>query len=230
MFASYLILSNSSSTNKHNKYIHSNKLIAPYRRPHLLQVSGFHSGIVEVFAFLRCYATYICVGNWRFGTTYRSNLQGSNILQPPDCFASYRRIVLTKLAHLPSLITAYHFRSLKYQYLVSLCAISPCSCEYLWKIQMCCVWVGEAWQAAKALVWFPGYFIDFGHGVDLACNRNEYQEYLQGSKGGRCVGPLLHVDCLAILGAKPPTALRACPGWYRDCFLLFICMTNRFRS
>jgi hypothetical protein len=28
----------------------------------------------------------------------------------------------------------------------------------------------------------------YGPGVDSASNRNEYQEYLLGSKGGRCVG------------------------------------------
>ena len=36
-----------------------------------------------------------------------------------------------------------------------------------------------------------GFFIDFrshnGHGVDSASNRNEYQEYFLGGKGGRCV-------------------------------------------
>ena len=38
--------------------------------------------------------------------------------------------------------------------------------------------------------------------VDSASNRNEYQEYFQGSKGGRCVGlttlPPLGADCLEI--------------------------------
>jgi hypothetical protein len=27
-----------------------------------------------------------------------------------------------------------------------------------------------------------------GPGVDSACNRNEYQEYFVGGKGGRCLG------------------------------------------
>jgi len=39
-----------------------------------------------------------------------------------------------------------------------------------------------------------------------ASNRNEYQEYLQGGKGGRCVGlttlPPSSADCLEILGAS----------------------------
>ena len=40
-----------------------------------------------------------------------------------------------------------------------------------------------------------GFFIDikffrshYGPGVDSASNRNEYQEYFLGGKGGRCVG------------------------------------------
>jgi len=38
-------------------YIQANKLTSRYRRPHLLKISGFQSGAVEVFALLRCYAT-----------------------------------------------------------------------------------------------------------------------------------------------------------------------------
>ena len=40
----------------------------------------------------------------------------------------------------------------------------------------------------------------YGSGVDLASNRNEYQGYLLGVKGGRCVGlttlPSSCADCL----------------------------------
>lgn len=59
MVASRLVLSNSSSTNKHNinYYTQANKLTALYRRPYLLKISGFQSGVVEVFALLMCYAT-----------------------------------------------------------------------------------------------------------------------------------------------------------------------------
>lgn len=59
MVASRLVLSNSSSTNKHNinYYIQAKKLTARRRRPHLLKISGFQSGVMEVFALLRCYAT-----------------------------------------------------------------------------------------------------------------------------------------------------------------------------
>jgi hypothetical protein len=51
----------------------------------------------------------------------------------------------------------------------------------------------------------------YGPGVDLV-NRNEYQEYFLGSKGGRCVGlttlrPSCE-DCLEIWEPQPPGALR----------------------
>ena len=51
--------------------------------------------------------------------------------------------------------------------------------------------------------------------VDSVCNRNEHQEYFLGSKGGRCVG-----DCLEIWEPQPPGTLWACPGLYRDCFIV----------
>jgi hypothetical protein len=66
-----------------------------------------------------------------------------------------------------------------------------------------------------------------GPGVDSASNRNEYQEYLLGGKGRRCVGlitlPPSRADCLEIwetqtLENSNPGKLRACPGLYRDCF------------
>ena len=42
----------------------------------------------------------------------------------------------------------------------------------------------------------------YGPGVDSACNKNEYQEYFLGGKGGRCVGvttlPPSCADCLEI--------------------------------
>jgi hypothetical protein len=46
----------------------------------------------------------------------------------------------------------------------------------------------------------------YGPGIDWASNRNEYQEYLLGGKGSRCVGPTTLppscADCLEILGAS----------------------------
>jgi len=56
----------------------------------------------------------------------------------------------------------------------------------------------------------------YGPGVDSAFNRNEYQEYFLGGKGGRCIElttlPLSHAECLEILEPQPPGTLRACPG------------------
>jgi len=58
-----------------------------------------------------------------------------------------------------------------------------------------------------------------------AANRNEYQEYFLRGKGGRCVGlttlPPSCADCLEIWESQPPGTLRACPGLYKDCLLLF---------
>ena len=55
----------------------------------------------------------------------------------------------------------------------------------------------------------------YGPGVDSASNRNEYQVYFLGGKGGRCVGlttlPPSCVDCLEIREPQPPGTLRACP-------------------
>jgi len=63
------------------------------------------------------------------------------------------------------------------------------------------------------------YFSDIilGPGVDSASNRNEYQEYLLGGKGGRCLRlttllPLCAV-CLDICETQPqPGAVQACNG------------------
>jgi len=50
------------------------------------------------------------------------------------------------------------------------------------------------------------------------------QGLFPGGKGGRCVWPTtlppLYADCLEIWEPQPPGTLRACPGLYRDCFLL----------
>ena len=53
-------------------------------------------------------------------------------------------------------------------------------------------------------------------GADSVSNRNEYQEYFLGGKGGRYVGltnlPPSCADCLEIWEPQPPGNLRACPG------------------
>jgi hypothetical protein len=56
----------------------------------------------------------------------------------------------------------------------------------------------------------------YGPGVDSASNRNEYQEYFPGGKGGRCLG-LTNLspscaDCLEIWEPQPPGTLGACQG------------------
>jgi hypothetical protein len=56
----------------------------------------------------------------------------------------------------------------------------------------------------------------YGPGVDRASNRNEYQEYFLGGKGGRCIGlttlPLSRADCLEIGEPQLPGTLMVCPG------------------
>jgi hypothetical protein len=51
---------------------------------------------------------------------------------------------------------------------------------------------------------------------DSASNKNEYQEYFLGGKGGRCLGltilPPSCADCPEIWEPQPPGTLRACPG------------------
>ena len=53
-------------------------------------------------------------------------------------------------------------------------------------------------------------------GVDSASNRNEYQEYFMGGKGGRCVWlttlPPSCAEWLEIWEPHPSGTLRVCPG------------------
>ena len=53
-------------------------------------------------------------------------------------------------------------------------------------------------------------------GVDSASNRNEYQEYFLGGKGGRCLRlttlPPSCAVCLEIWEPQPSGNLKACPG------------------
>jgi len=58
-------------------------------------------------------------------------------------------------------------------------------------------------------------------GVDSDCNRNEYQEYFLGSKGGQSgliTLTLSCADCHEIWEPQPPGTLWACPGLSRNCF------------
>jgi len=52
--------------------------------------------------------------------------------------------------------------------------------------------------------------------ADSASNRNEYQEYCLGGKGGRCLGlttlPASCAGCHEIWESQPPGTLKACKG------------------
>jgi len=54
------------------------------------------------------------------------------------------------------------------------------------------------------------------HCATAVPNRNEYQEYFLGGKGGRWLWlttlPPSSADCLEIWEPQPPGNLRACPG------------------
>jgi hypothetical protein len=71
-------------------------------------------------------------------------------------------------------------------------------------------------------LWTFSFWPHFGPEVDSVSNRNEYQEYFLGGKGGRCLRlttlPLACAKCHEIWEPEPPGTLRTCPGLYRDCF------------
>jgi hypothetical protein len=64
-------------------------------------------------------------------------------------------------------------------------------------------------------------------GIDSSSNRNEYQEYFVGGKGGWCLGlttfPPPCSDCLktSTLKPQPPGTLRTCPGLVMGLLHLF---------
>jgi hypothetical protein len=78
------------------------------------------------------------------------------------------------------------------------------------------------WNFSLTQYFWPYY----GHGVGLASNRNESQEYFLGGKGGRRIGLKTLApscsNCLEIWEPQPPGTLRACPGLNRDCFTFYI--------
>jgi len=57
----------------------------------------------------------------------------------------------------------------------------------------------------------------YAPGVDSVSNRNEYQEYLLGGKGGRSLGlTTLSLSCanyLEVWEPKLPETVRDCPGF-----------------
>jgi len=60
---------------------------------------------------------------------------------------------------------------------------------------------------------FPAHYVPR---VDSVSNRNEFQVYFLGDKGGQCVRlttlPLSCTDCLEIWDPQTPGNLRAIPG------------------
>jgi hypothetical protein len=62
----------------------------------------------------------------------------------------------------------------------------------------------------------------YGPGVDSVSNRNEYQEYFLGGKGGRCIGlttlPSSCAECLEIWEPQTPGTLRVCQSLQWDSF------------
>ena len=68
----------------------------------------------------------------------------------------------------------------------------------------------------------------YGPGVESACNRNEYQEYFLGGKGGRCVGlstlPPSFFECLEIWEphlVEPSGPVQTCNGIVLTFFFFF---------
>jgi len=107
-------------------------------------------------------------------------------------------------------ITACHFASV----LLTCTAIQREGCRF--NSRWC------QWDFSLTHYFWPYY----GPGVDLASNRNEYQEYFLGGKGGRCIGLKTLVpscsSCLEIWEPQPPGTLRACLGLNRYCFTFYI--------
>ena len=68
------------------------------------------------------------------------------------------------------------------------------------------------WNSSLTKSFRPHY----GPELDSASNRNEYQEYFLGGKGGRCVRLTILqppcAGCLEICEPHPPGTLTACPG------------------
>ena len=97
---------------------------------------------------------------------------------------------------------------------------------------LCIIWITTLWRSwlrhcvtsrKVAGSIFHWYNSSGRSGVDSAYNRNEYQEYFLGGKGGLCLGlttlPPSCDDCLEICELEPHGSLLACQGLYRYCFI-----------
>jgi hypothetical protein len=94
-------------------------------------------------------------------------------------------------------------------------------------------WLGQCATSQKVAGSIPDEIIVIFHwlnpsglsGVDSTSNRNEYQDYFLGGKGGRCIWltnlPSSCADCLEIWRPQPPGTLRPYPGLCRDSFIFY---------
>jgi len=73
----------------------------------------------------------------------------------------------------------------------------------------------------------------YGPGVDSASNRNDYQVYFLGGKGGRCVRlTTLPPSCAVVMKSgnlnflEPCGPLQACNGTFLPSYLYFFCISK----
>jgi len=82
----------------------------------------------------------------------------------------------------------------------------------------------DSWWGHCDFSMTSSFWLCYGLGVYIASNRNEYQRYLLGCKGGQCIGLTTlspsFADFLEILGASKSWSPKACPVLYRDCITL----------
>jgi len=71
-------------------------------------------------------------------------------------------------------------------------------------------------------------------GVESASNRNEYQEYFLGNKGGRCVGlttlPSSCASCIDILMPQPPGILWVCNRSEQGLLYFLFCFARKIHT
>jgi hypothetical protein len=107
---------------------------------------------------------------------------------------------------------------------------NPSVWQFLTTYNMWCSSLRVCATSRKVTVSIPDGIIQIFHplnpGVDSASNRNKYQEYCLGCRGGRCLGlttlPPPCADCPEIWELQSPGKFRACPGLYRDCFTFYL--------
>jgi len=72
---------------------------------------------------------------------------------------------------------------------------------------------GSITDGVTGIFHWQSFWPHYGPGVDSVSNRNEYQVYFLGGKGGQCIGLTTLTSscakCLEILEPQPPETLRA---------------------